>query len=105
MLFRVGFSTNLIQTGAQRLTLSIDGVHPNNDVEYLNAGLEYSWHGRFYLRAGRSSLFLDGGEMGLSLGAGLRTSLGNNLQLVLDAVSRDAGVFGQIQGYSLSLAF
>lgn len=105
LLFRIGVSSNLLKSGHQTLSISFDAVHPNDNVEYVNAGLEYSWQNRVFLRAGQSTLFMEDAEQGWSMGAGIQQQLYKNVQIKLDYVSRDFGVFGIMSGLSLSLTF
>ncbi|MCK4577596.1 MAG: hypothetical protein KAU50_02325 [Candidatus Marinimicrobia bacterium] len=58
-----------------------------------------------YLRVGRPELALDDSEKGLTLGGGVRYRSGNNFELTLDYVSRDLGLLGPIDGYTLTLQF
>lgn len=58
--FRVGIAMNLltpegegfVQTNNQRLTLAIDGNHPADEAEHIDAGLEYALQELLMLRAG-----------------------------------------------------
>ncbi len=105
MLFRVGISKDIIQGERHYLTVAIDAVHPNDNLEYVNAGIEYTWLDMLSLRVGYSNLFLEDAQQGLSLGAGLKYQIKNQFVLKLDYVSRTFGVFENVTGYSLSLAF
>jgi hypothetical protein len=105
LIFRVGISSNLLQVGSHRLIAAIDAVHPNNDMEYVNTGVEYNWNDIVFLRAGQSSLFMDDAEMGLALGGGIHYHLGPVAEFRLDYVNRSVGVFGFVEGYSISLYF
>ena len=75
LLFRFGISKDYIFSNIHRLTLSGDANHPNNNVEYINAGLEYSYNGLVSLRVGHSDLFMKDAEQGLCYGAGVKTLL------------------------------
>jgi hypothetical protein len=105
LLFRVGISSNLINTRAHRVMVAMDAIHPNDNLEYVNVGVEYVFNDMVALRVGRPALFLDSAEQGLSFGAGLRYQVRRNLTLNFDYVSRNFGVFDTISGYSLSVTF
>ncbi|NOZ03862.1 MAG: PorV/PorQ family protein [FCB group bacterium] len=105
LLFRFGLSSNIIDTKYQRLTVAADAVHPNNNLEYINIGLEYVMNDMIALRMGRSALLLDDAEQGFSYGAGLKYEIMRNVKLNLDYVIRSLGVFDYISGYSISLTF
>lgn len=59
LLIRIGLSVDLIgdglavwQSTSNRLTLAVDADHPNDGPEHLNAGLEYAFQEKLFLRAG-----------------------------------------------------
>ena len=105
LIFRVGISSRLMQVGSHKLVLAADAIQPNNQHPYSNVGLEYSWLGMVFLRAGLPELSLDDSEKGLTLGGGVRYRSGDNFVLILDYVSRDMGLLGSIEGYTLALQF
>ncbi len=105
LIFRVGMSTDLLKSNNHTVTISIDAVHPNDNVEYVNAGVEYSWRENVFLRAGQSTIFMDNMEQGPSIGAGIRHKLMKNVYIQLDYVNRTFGVFNSISGFSLSLTY
>lgn len=105
MVFRFGLSGSLIDSGLHRLILAVDAVHPNNNVEYVNVGAEYSFNRMVSVRIGHSTLFMDSAEQGLSLGAGLNYPLGNRMNLTVDYVSRAFGAFDTVPGFSVGLTF
>ena len=47
-----------------RLTVAVDALHPSSNYESVNAGFEYGFQERFYLRGGYQALFLDDAEGG-----------------------------------------
>jgi hypothetical protein len=106
LMFRVGCSIDLLKgAGNSNLILAIDALHPNNDVEYLNAGTEYVFNKMVALRAGYKSLFARDSEVGLSLGGGLRYRIMDFTELRLDYAFQDFGVLKNIQKFSLTLSF
>ena len=58
LLFRFGISKDYIFSNIHRITLSGDANHPNNNVEYVNAGIEYSYNDLVSLRMGQSDICL-----------------------------------------------
>ena len=60
LTFRIGCSLSPINTLHQKLTLGIDGLHPNNNSESVNLGIEY-----MYTIPGRASLYINSGFKGL----------------------------------------
>lgn len=105
LIFRVGISSRLMQVGSHKLVMAADAIQPNNQHPYSNVGFEYSWLGMVFLRAGLPELSLADSEKGLTLGGGVRYRSGDNFVLILDYVSRDMGLLGSIEGYTLALQF
>ena len=52
LLFRLGFSDIIFKTESQSILLSVDMVHPTDNIEFLNLGLEYSLAEILFLRYG-----------------------------------------------------
>ncbi|MGB2869223.1 MAG: PorV/PorQ family protein [Bacteroidota bacterium] len=73
--FQFGISTNVVQSDEHVLTMAIDALHPSDNYESLNAGLEYGFEGTLFLRGGYRSLFLADHEGGTSFGVGIVASL------------------------------
>jgi len=111
LIFRIGMALHPLVTNYQRLTLEIDALHPNNNVESVNIGGEYEFtlpaFGSFYLRGGYKALFMEHSEYGPAFGTGviLRMASLNNMAVRLDYAYRDVGILGTNHAYSLSLMF
>ena len=60
LIFRVGVAADVVKDGEHRLTAALDAVHPNDNTEYLNTGVEYAWNEIVFLRGGWKSLFETG---------------------------------------------
>ena len=76
ILFRIGLAWPTTIGRDHRLLFLIDAHHPNDNTESLNLGSEWAWRRTLAFRAGYQSLFQEDSELGLTLGAGLRASLG-----------------------------
>jgi hypothetical protein len=84
MTFRFGAVIDVINSGANKLIAAVDMVHPNDNVEQYNIGLEYAFDNMIFVRAGYQLAAYEGG---LSAGVGFKwnminidyalTSLGN----------------------------
>lgn len=84
MTFRFGAVIDVINSGANKLIAALDMVHPNDNVEQYNIGLEYAFDNMIFVRAGYQLAAYEGG---LSAGVGFKwnminidyalTSLGN----------------------------
>jgi hypothetical protein len=106
LIFRFGVSRDFALPGKQRITVAADGVHPNNNVETVNMGLEYGFSEILFLRLGRSHLFMeDAQQNGLSYGLGLNYKIPRGPQLRVDYVLQPFGVFNNNTGYSIYVTF
>lgn len=109
LIFRVGASINPISTARQRLTISVDALHPNNNSESINLGSEYMINipgrGKLFLRGGYHGLYMDKNEFGLTLGGGFVINFMNNKAFKIDYTYKDIGLLGKNSIYSLSLLF
>lgn len=105
LLFRVGISTDALHDENNRITLAVDAVHPNDNTEYLNSGLEYAWSDVVFLRAGWKSLFQRGTEEGLTAGAGVQYAVATALDLKFDYAYQDFGRLGAVHYFSLGVKF
>jgi opacity protein-like surface antigen len=106
LMFRVGVSMDLLKgAGNSNLLLSVDALHPNDDVESVNLGAEYLFNNMFALRAGYSSWLAEDSELGLSLGAGMHSQLLGSIELMIDYAYRDFGLLENVQMFTLGLRF
>jgi len=107
LLIRIGVAVDLlgrdeafITNDFTRLSLSLDGVHPNDGPEHLNLGGELAFQERFYLRAGYRYNY---DAEGLTLGGGLRLDLRGLGNTTLDYALKTLGPFGTTTVLSLTL--
>ena len=114
LLFRFGLSRELIFSDKVKCLIAVDAIHPNNNPEYLNIGMEWSAIDILFLRIGKSHSFYElkfndgvdrGPEQGLSFGGGVRYRIPRGPMLEVNYVLTNFGVFNDIQGYSISMQF
>ncbi|KAA3616742.1 MAG: hypothetical protein DWQ05_12085 [Calditrichaeota bacterium] len=109
LIFRVGVSITPLIVGNQRLLITADALHPNNNSESVNLGGQYklklSSNSTFYLRGGYKALFMEESEFGVSAGGGMDLRLLNNLGLKLDYAYRGVGILGKTHSYSVGFLF
>jgi hypothetical protein len=106
LLFRVGVSMDVLKgIGKSNLIVSADAMHPNDDVESMNVGCEYVFDRMVSLRAGYKSMFARDSEEGLSLGAGLKYSVGRGVSLAIDYAYREFGRLNDVQKFTIGLGF
>lgn len=72
LLFRFGLSYELVKTAANTIIIATDYLHPNDNDESVNVGIEYCYNDLLMLRAGYQALFLKNAEEGLTCGFGLK---------------------------------
>jgi len=111
LIFRAGISKDVLNSKMHKLTLAGDAIHPNNNYEYVNLGMEYTFMGIGSFRAGQSYLFLEEGDTSeelknqFTIGAGLNYKIPRGPRIQLDYVIRDFGVLQSVGGYSLNISF
>jgi hypothetical protein len=105
LLFRVGIALDALTLNSSRVMIAVDAVHPNDNTEYLNMGVEYSSNDWLFLRAGYKNLLVLDGEEGLTLGAGMKYGLSRNVMIKIDYSYQDSGRLLNAQSFSLALEF
>jgi hypothetical protein len=111
LIFRAGISKDVLDSKTHKLTLAGDAIHPNNNYEYINWGMEYSFMGLGSIRAGQSYIYLEpeytSEEMKnqFTIGAGLNYKIPRGPRIQLDYVIRNFGVLQSVGGYSLNISF
>ncbi len=118
ILFRLGVSNDFIKSRNQSLNIAIDAIHPNNDKERINLGMEYSFTiselYNFYLRGGYKGISIEGvsdgkiqfsSPFGPAYGLGLSIPIQKVAKLKADYTLRFVGRFGMIKLITLGLEF
>jgi len=106
LLFRVGMSIDVLKgIGDSNLILSLDALHPNDDVETVNTGVEYVYRRMLSLRAGYKSLFSTDSEEGLTFGAGVQMRMFGTTSLFVDYAWGDFGILKESQKFSIGVGF
>jgi hypothetical protein len=100
ILFRFGLSYELIKSSSNNVTIAMDVLHPNDNDESMNVGLEYGYSDLLMLRVGYRSLFLDNPEEGLTYGIGLRTG-----GVAVDYSYNVMEHLGDVNQFTVQLAF
>lgn len=103
--FRVGVSYKNVVAEMHSFTIALDAMHPNNDYESINVGLEYEFNRIFALRGGYKSLFLDETEESFSFGAGFRQLIIGNVNIQVDYSYGDFGRLKETQKFSIGVNF
>lgn len=104
--FQFGIALDALKTDEHLLTLAIDALHPSDNYESLNVGMEYGFNKSFYVRGGYRSLFLQDREGGLSLGAGVFASLfATQIEGRFDYAFQDFGRLKSVHVLAVSVLF
>lgn len=103
--FRIGLSMDAVKTEKIRATVAIDAIHPNDNVEYLNSGLELGYDEMVFGRVGYKSLFMDDAEGGLTWGVGINLGLSSSASVKLDYAFADYGRLKNVQYMTLSVVY
>jgi hypothetical protein len=108
LVFRVGTAVDLVGadaflTGSElhRLTLTVDGLHPNDNVERLGFGVEYGLRETAYLRAGYKA---NHDSEDIAFGGGVRFTIAG-VDLGIDYSYSDLGDLENVQRASITLLF
>ncbi len=105
LLFRFGLAFEILKQEMNQLTAAIDALHPNDNTESVNLGLEYGFMNRVFLRGGYQSLFERNSEKGMTFGLGLVYYLMPQVPLRLDYAYADWGRLTNVHRLSVELGF
>ncbi len=109
LIFRVGVAVKPIVTGNQSITIAVDALHPNNNSESINLGIEYALNmpafGKIFLRGGYKALFMESSEYGPTIGAGFSMDLLRNTSVRCDYAYRNLGLLGSANCFGVGVEF
>lgn len=106
IFFRIGLAYDLFQSYKfNRVTFAIDAIHPTDNVEYVNMGMEYAWSELVMLRAGYKNLFMPDAQEGLSFGGGLQYGMSGIGKFKIDYAYMDFKDLGGVQTFAFSFLF
>ena len=103
--FRVGLAMNVFESRYFIVKAAVDAVHPNDNKEYLNSGIEFSYDKMLFLRGGYKALFLPNSEQGLTLGFGINYSLTPELEFTFNYAYGEYNRLENIQYFDIGLIF
>ncbi|NOZ74787.1 MAG: PorV/PorQ family protein [FCB group bacterium] len=101
--FRFGLRSKFIDHNNFSLTCEVDALHPSNNYESLNIGVETVLLNTAFIRFGYSSLFQKDSIEGISIGAGVKIPSYFGV-LTFDYGYRDYGHLGYIQALTLNIS-
>jgi len=104
--FQFGLAVDAIKSDENVLTIEADALHPADNYESMNVGVEYGFMQTVFVRGGYQSLFLTDGEGGLSFGAGVLANLfGDEMKGRFDYAYTDFGRLKAVHVFALSVLF
>jgi hypothetical protein len=103
--FRVGLAMEVIKSEFLTLTTAVDAVHPNDNTEYMNLGMELNFNNVFFARGGYKSLFLRDSEQSYTFGFGLNYPIINDINLSLNYGFANYGRLKNVQFIDLIVKF
>lgn len=104
LIFRFGASMEVVRSETQQITLAVDALHPNDNSESVNVGVEYRFQNLISLRGGYRSLFQTDSEEGITVGAGINYDV-SSIGLSLDYAYEDFGRLNNVQKFTVQLSF
>ena len=106
LLFRVGLGGYIIEKEKLNVLFAFDAVHPNDNYEYINVGIETNINNMFSFRAGYPGIGKKDAIEGLSFGIGVKYPIMNSSNnLTVDYTSADFGPLGIVQRVSLGFNY
>jgi long-subunit fatty acid transport protein len=103
--FRVGIAYDLSLGDVGKMTFALDALHPSDNYEALNAGVEYAFSDVVYVRGGYKSLAQKDSEERMTAGLGVKQLLLGNLRVSLDYAYQGFSRLKNAQKISLGIAF
>jgi opacity protein-like surface antigen len=100
--FRFGIVFDVLNKDNNKIIAAVDMIHPNNNLEQYNCGVEYCFKKMFFLRGGYK---INADEGGLGLGTGIRYKIMDNTNLSVDYSFADLGVLKAIHRVALGVSF
>ncbi len=105
LLFRVGLAMDVLKVSDITVTTAVDAFRPSDNNSSVNVGMEFSWNGIFFARAGYKNLFLDKSEEGINFGGGLKYNFMETSFVHFDYAFSDFGKFDNLHTFSLGIIF
>lgn len=98
----VSYSKNILYNSA--ITCMVDLIHPSNNVETINVGVEFNFLGLLSLRTGYQSLFNTSAENGLTMGFGILSNSKSRFPLGIHYSYSEWGILNDVHRFSINLS-
>ncbi|UCD37407.1 MAG: PorV/PorQ family protein [Fidelibacterota bacterium] len=102
---KTSIASDIISTQALKLSAALDMVHPNDNNEFFNGGVEARLLNMISLRTGYRGYGMKKAEGGFAFGAGLDLGLSQGLQVQVDYAVTDFGRLKDIHQFSVGFGF
>jgi hypothetical protein len=104
LMFRIGVSMDVLKgLYESNLIVSVDALHPSDDVESINIGGEYVFENLISLRMGYKGLFSKDSEQGMNYGGGIRFNIAGSTSLLFDYSYLSFGDLNSVHMFSVGL--
>ena len=100
--FRFGISLDVYQQQQHKVITTADMVHPNNNIEQYNWGVEYGYNQMFFFRSGYK---FTADEGGFAAGLGILYDLTQEYTINLDYAYADMGALLDVHRFSVGFSF
>ncbi len=105
LTFKVGLGMDVLDITDHKVTIGIDAIHPSDNDEAINVGMEYQILNLIALRGGYKSLLLTNSEEGLTLGFGVKYDFNPALGIYFDYAYQNFGILDNTQHFSIGVKF
>lgn len=106
LLLRVGISGDFAVQKIAAITWAVDALHPNDNSEYLNAGVQVGFFGnQLVFRGGSKAIFMNDREERFTLGAGLNYPLKTGGKFYFDYAYELMTHLGDLHKFTLRMTF
>jgi hypothetical protein len=106
LTLRIGLAYQPIDDEEQILTVAVDALHPNDNTESLNMGVEYTtFHRILSIRGGYNGLGIKDGEEQFTLGGGLSYEVVPGLRARVDYAFERFGRLNNVHKFGIGLLF
>ncbi|GAB4287400.1 MAG: hypothetical protein Kow0098_03890 [Ignavibacteriaceae bacterium] len=103
---QIGLSKDFYFMDNQRFTIAVDGIHPNDNSQWINVGGEIALlDEQVMLRAGYKTLFLEDTQEGLTIGAGINYSGFEYFKISVDYAFQEYDYLGDTHSFGVRLGF
>lgn len=104
LIFRIGCALNYPEFPIGDIVAEIDAIHPNDNTEQVNLGIEWDLNRTLFIRTGYQALFQEQSEQGLTVGGGIRWKLLNSY-LNVNYAYADFGRLSAVQRIDMEIEF